>query len=66
MSDRWDAWKDSYDEWKLRSPYDEFPYGDEPEEEDDPLAELYALHADPLCDEDAFDIFDFWESEATP
>lgn len=27
-----DSWRDTYDEWKLRSPYDEAPWEDEREE----------------------------------
>jgi len=34
--ERPDAWRDSYDEWKLRSPYDDYVEDDEPPEEERP------------------------------
>ena len=56
-----DAWRDSYDSWKLASPYDNY---DDEGEADEELAfvDMLAAHAEP-ADFNPDDLFDFWESE---
>ena len=60
MTFRDDAWRGSYDGWKLASPYDDW---NEPEEEDDPLLDLLCAHARPMGEWEDCGLFDFWESE---
>src|SRR5580692_634363 len=43
-----DSWRDSYDEWKLRWPYDEDGYGEEPCDHED--AETDCLDGRVRCD----------------